>query len=161
MQIFSFLPSASCLRVGSIALCVMVIAVGCNQRRYKPSKWRPAARNSTLPAVGVAQAGGSTLPTREFSTLPNRNWSTLPTRNWSTLPTRNWSTLPGRGQRGAGPGGNWSTLPNRGPGGTTLPGREYPEYRVPQRNWSTLPQTVPKRGGSTLPLRIKPLRPLR
>ncbi len=167
-------------RIGLVfAACLLVALTGCNQRRYKPAKWRPAARdNSTLPTSDeVRFAGdrwnagpGSTMPNR--GTLPSRGTlpyrGTLPNRRGASFggtlpgrfPERSWSTMPNRnGQR-------WSTLPRRsgiGIGNGTLPGRSvYPEYRTPQRNWSTLPtprENVPLRnlGSTTLPKR-NPLR---
>lgn len=154
----------SVARFALLMLCIGAVSAGCNQQRYKPAKWRPAARKTTLPESQQNKVSGNlrwtSLPTSQLgtlpfrsgsgSTLPNRGgWSgTLPMR-WSTLPNRGMSTLPNRGmstlpQRFVP---QWSTLPNRGRM-TTLPNRPvYPEYRLPRRNWSTLPT----RNWSTLP----------
>lgn len=169
----------------ALACCMLFVATGCNQRRYKPAKWRPAARdNSTLPTADERKIdgprwvninSGGTMPSR--GTLPYRAQGTLPGRGTSysgTLPQRNWSTLPNRGIQSPRRfpiqnGQRWSTLPRRGGVGGTLPSRQiYPEYqRTPQRNFSTLPTnsrwTPPgnfplrNQSGSTLPGR-NPLR---
>ena len=146
-------------------LCLILCFTGCNQRRYKPAKWRAGARKSTLPtATPTGQwatlPSGSTLPRGMGSTLPNAwrsgAWSTLP-YSGSTLPGRrggNWSTLPN----------NWSTLPGRG--GSTLP------VNLRQRDWDAWPRgrgpsgsTLPRRwesgGGTTLPKRWIPNQRLR
>jgi len=180
-----------------VAVCLLMLATGCNQKRYKPANWRPAARdNSTLPSESERANGGirwanaagnssnGTMPYR--GTMPNRGTlpyrGTMPYRgmqsNQGTLPNRGgvgYGTLPGRGgygQPGRGfpiqNGQRWSTFPSRGGiGNGTLPNRDvYPEYRTPQRNWSTLPSSSnwsPQRNfplrdlGSTLPAR-NPLR---
>ncbi len=140
-------------------LCLFLISFGCNQQRYKPAKWRAAARNTTLPDNETTTANGArwnSLPMTRGGTLPWRSagGSTLPSRGvGGTLPLRNWSTLPGgRGvttlpQRDGGrwefPLPNGSTLPNRGRVGgvNTLPQRQtYPENRMPRGNWTTLPR---------------------
>ena len=149
------LTSKSIPGAAIIALCVVVLTAGCNQHRYTPSKWRPAARQSTLP-VAAGLSGTA-------ATLPMRNWSSLPFRGGTTLPNRHWSTLPNRGGMTTLPNRNWSTLPQRGGrSGTTLPNRQlYPEYFAPRRDWTTLPEISPlrdRRGGSTLPMRINSLR---
>lgn len=144
-----------CFVVGSI-----LVTAGCNQSRYKPAKWRTAARSqSTLPTSSETTGNRirwSSLPTRSGGTLPMRNWGTLPMRNWGTLPNRNWGslpmrsgsslpfrtngTLPGRSNRSFDQNG--SSLPQRS-GASTLPTRGgiYPEYRMPQRSNSTLPNS--------------------
>lgn len=171
------------LRATILLLSVVAISSGCNQQRYEPAPWRAAARKTTLPVNNTLIANGSrwsSLPMNRMGTLPFRNayGSTLPNRGGfgGTLPMRNWTTFPNQGgmstlpQRG---GGRWgqrpigSTLPDRRGIGrmNTLPQR-YPEYRVPRRNWSTLPESsdrfVPLRlQGTTMPLRGNRLRNLK
>jgi hypothetical protein len=143
-------------RAAIFVLGVVVIFSGCNQHRYKPAKWRAAARKTTLPVddkLSTSNVRWTSLPMARKGSLPMRNagGSTLPNRGGigGTLPMRNWSTLPGRGM---------TTLPLRGGGMNTLPQRQtYPEYRLPRRNWTTLPragaqQPQPNRWtGTTLP----------
>lgn len=165
----SALTSTS-LKVCAIALLTLSVFSGCNQRRYKPSKWRAGVRSSTLPddnssANNLTSAstlpggrsnstlpggagwstlpgrGWSTLPGRRWSTLPGRGWSTLPRLGWSTLPRQNWSTLPGRG--------NWSTLPRPALG--TLPQRGWQPLNDQWRSNNTLPTPNSRPSNSTLP----------
>lgn len=133
-----------------------VAMLGCNQQRYKPAKWRPAARKSKKsdqPAVSkvVEAVDWTSLPGRRgtWSTLPNGVGGTLPYRLGSTLPGR--STLPSRRWAGSTlpSGRGMGTLPNRGIQGT-LPERRWQKFqgRAPI---GTLPQrrpmgTLPKRG---------------
>jgi hypothetical protein len=131
-------------------ICLLVLLTGCNQRRYKPSKWRPNLAATSLPA-GSTLPGGSTLPITGGmwgSTLPGRG--TLPSGGWmpqrGTLPLGSWSTLPSRGTLPLQ--GNWSTLPQN-------PMKRY--LLSPSGN--TLPKWSPIRGGNTLPVsRFNPLR---
>ena len=144
-------------KLASLAIVILLGAVffstGCNQQRYKPSKWRAAARNNSLPErQGVETTartqwerpgfvGGTSLPLRAGG-------STLPGRRGSTLPMRSWSTLPGQS------GGGWSTLPQRG-GWTTLPRASYLNSSGNSNSggWTTLPGSSSSFGGSTLPMR--------
>ena len=139
-----------------IVICVLFVSsmVGCNQQRYKPAKWRAAARKSkekqtetgsekawtSLPGRNSANVWG-TLPGRSANgTLPFRNGTTLPdgSRRWSqmggTMPARGMGTLPQRGNFGTLPERRWQKLPARGAMGT-LPQRK-PMGTLPSRRKS-------------------------
>lgn len=170
------ITEVSSFRSVLFVICIVALVSGCNQRRYKPSTWRPAVAQNTLPTneeTASTKTRWSTLPSPFDQTLPYRGGSTLPNRGgmW-TLPNRGGSTLPNRGgmwtlpNRGGStlPNRGWSTLPRRGglvlpdrQGVTNLPAR-YPEYDQVPRTWNTLPQRSPIRGSTTLPFRINPLR---
>lgn len=154
-----------------LIFCALICFMsGCDQQRYKPAQWRPAARNSraasdsgadnavsanenwgTLPSRG---ATWGTLPAQGgtgWGTLPGRGgWGTLPNRGGSTLPSRVWSTLPGRSGIGTLPFRGGSTLPNRG---GFLPEQRWQKF--PARPMGTLPNRGGARRGSTLPQRRK------
>ena len=154
------IPSSLLKATGAVLLGgLILVACGCQQRRYEPAQWRPALAGSTLPKPQVASA--SSLPGRAGGTLPGRGM-TLPNRG-STFPGRS-TTLPGRST--TLPGRGWSQ-PERGPIWDTSPKRQFDRpsaQRVPQwpspLSGSTLPgrrgaTTLPGRiGGTTLPLRL-------
>ncbi len=142
---------------------VLTCASGCEQRRYQPSKYRPAANTLPKPSlvstVNVNRTAGDTLVMRGSlpyrgslavrGSLPYRAGS-LPIRGVTTLASR--GTLPGR-ITVTGPKIIWDTSPKE----------EMPQRRPTTPIWydSGPSGTLPARG--TLPGRVGaqslPLRP--
>ena len=108
------------------SVMLLVLASGCNQRRYQPADWE-AYSQTTLPD-GAQRQEGMSLP---LGTLP-RSRGTLPARR-GTLPSR-MGTLPNR------------MFPSRR--GSTLPGTTLPSRGFSRPFGGTLPES-----GSTLPSR--------
>lgn len=161
-----------------IVICVLlaVSMVGCNQQRYKPAKWRAAARKSkekqteigtsnswtSLPGRNSANVWG-TLPGRKGAgTLPFRNGTSLPdrSRRWSpmggTLPARQMGTLPQRGNFGTLPERRWQKLPARGAMGT-LPQRK-PMGTLPRRRKTYEISTETKSVSTNAGTKLAPLK---
>ena len=164
------LPSTSSSWITPIRMSVVVViglvlicATGCEQRRYQPSKYRPAANTLPQPSpvstVNVNRTAGDTLVMRGSlpyrgslavrGSLPYRAGS-LPIRGVTTLASR--GTLPGRISI-ASPKIIWDTSPKE----------DMPQRRPTTPIWNDIGQagTLPARG--TLPGRLGsqtlPLRP--
>lgn len=136
-----------------VVLCVLVVAAGCENKRYQPAEWNSTTLPGEMDQSKKAKSGGAPSeldkPTDWMTmvgkggTNVKRRGTSLPTASnrGGTMPVRRSGTsLPARqmtGMRG-------TSLPARASNGTTLPARQ-------QRYQSGT--TMPVRNGTTLPRR--------
>lgn len=146
MQSFTFL-------VVPVVLSVLVVATGCENKRYQPAEWNSTTLPGETDQSNKTKSGGArkTLekPT-DWMTMVGKGGENVKRRGTSlpvasnrggTMPARRSGTsLPARGIGGM----RGTSLPARASNGTTLPARQ-------QRYQSGT--TMPARNGTTLPRR--------
>ena len=137
----------------TVVLCVLVVAAGCENKRYQPAQWSSTTLPGKTEPSNKSKSGGApkTLekPTDWMTMVGKggenvkRRGTSLPTatNRGGTMPVRGLGTsLPARGIGGM----RGTSLPARAINGTTLPARQL-GYQSGT--------TMPSRKGTTLPRR--------
>jgi len=143
MQSFSFL-------IVPAVLCVLLVAVGCENKRYQPAQWS----STTLPEK-VDQSSKSKSSGAGKTLEKPTDWMTMVGKGGGNVKRRGTS-LPVAANRGGTMPARRSgtTMPERGVGGTTLPARASSGTTLPARQLgSQNGTTMPARKGTTLPRR--------
>ena len=145
MRSFTFL-------IVPVVLCVLVVTVGCENKRYQPAEWNSTTLPGKTDQSNKAESSGAakTLekPTDWMTMVGKggenvkRRGTSLPTatNRGGTMPVRRLGTsLPARGIGGM----QGTSLPARASNGTTLPLRQQ-RYQsgttMPARKRTTLPR---------------------
>ncbi len=137
-----------------VAFCVLVLAVGCENKRYQPAQWKSTTLPGEVEQSNKTASGGSAGAASKELERPT-DWMTMVGKGGENVKRRSTSLPLANHRGGTLPARRLGTsLPARGMGGTSLPARSIdgttlPAGQSPYQSGTTMPA----RKATTLPMR--------